>query len=286
MVDARWTLRLALAIAAGCLLAGAGRAEVGPARSSQVDAVEGSRGSDAGMHDDLDFEQDYAEDVAAGDPMEPLNRGIFRVNEGLAHYAIEPVSKGWDYVMPGFVQHALRHAFDNLRFPIVFVNDLFQLKMKDAGIDLGRFIVNSTVGIAGLMDPASTIGLRRNVEDFGQTLAFWGVPPGPYLVLPFFGPSNIRDGFGLLVDTGLRAISFFIPLAASFAMQGVDTLNRRSLIHDRLEAERDASLDWYVAVRNAYTQYRYNLEHDLKKARTDYDYFPGLEIDVDRPMQE
>jgi len=276
----RWISRWVFVLAVGCL--GAGAVWVPGAHAGVTE----TSGAAASQHDDLDFEQQYAEDVAADDPLEPMNRQIFRVNDGLDRYVIEPVAKGWDFVMPNFVQHALRDAFDNLRFPIVFANNLLQLKIKDAGIDLGRFIVNSTVGLAGFLDPASTIGLRRNVEDFGQTLAFWGVPPGPYLMLPFFGPSNIRDGFGLIVDTGLRAVGFFIPLVASFAMQGFDTLNRRSLVRDQIDSERRASLDWYISVRNAYTQYREHLVHDRKKAETDYDYFPGAEIDTDKPMQD
>lgn len=280
MGQLRWILRWVFVLAVGCLWAGA--AGVPAAHAGVTEASDAA----ASQHDDLDFEEQYAEDVAADDPLEPMNRQIFRVNDGLDRYVIEPVAKGWDFVLPDFAQHALRDAFDNLRFPIVFANNLLQLKIKDAGIDLGRFIVNSTVGLAGFLDPASTIGLRRNVEDFGQTLAYWGVPPGPYLMLPFFGPSNIRDGFGLIVDTGLRAIGFFIPLVASFAMQGVDTMNRRSLIRDQIDSERRASLDWYISVRNAYTQYRDHLVHDRKKAASDYDYFPGAEIDSDRPMQD
>lgn len=271
-----WMTRLALVLAIVCLAGGAVRAE---------DAEE-PQATDYEEYDDLYFDEDFEDDAAAGDPLEPVNRPIFWLNDGLDQYAIEPVSRAWDFVLPDFAQRALRNAFDNLRFPIVFFNDVFQLKLKDAGGDLARFVVNTTVGIGGLMDPAATIGLPRRNEDFGQTLGFWGVPPGPYLMLPFFGPSNIRDGFGLIIDTGLRAISFFIPLAASFAMQGVDTLNRRSLIRGEIDAERRAALDWYAAVRSAYMQYRENLVHDRREARNEPDFFPGLEIDADRPTQD
>jgi phospholipid-binding lipoprotein MlaA len=223
--------------------------------------------------DDLYFEDDL-EDEDDGDPLEPLNRGIFWVNDGLDRYAIEPVSTAWDWVFPDFAQRALRNGFDNLRFPIVFFNHLFQLKLKNAGTDVARFAINTTVGIAGLMDPAATIGLEKRFEDFGQTLGFWGVPPGPYLMLPFFGPSNVRDGFGLIVDTAFRAFGFFIPFVASLAMQGVDTLNRRSLIREAIQAERAAALDWYSAVRSAYTQYRENLVNDRRGgAETESSYY-------------
>jgi phospholipid-binding lipoprotein MlaA len=222
--------------------------------------------------DDLYFDEDAEED-GTGDPLETVNRGIFWVNDGLDVYAIEPVSKAWDFVLPDPVQRSLRSVFDNLRFPVLFFNNLFQGKPKQAGSDLARFAINTTVGVGGLMDPASSIGLKKRNEDFGQTLGVWGVPPGPYLMLPFFGPSNLRDGAGLIVDTGFRAFGFFIPFWVSAAMQAVDTLNRRSLIREQIEAERRAALDWYSAVRSAYTQYRENLIKDRREAD---DKDPGL----------
>ena len=226
-------------------------------------------------YDELYFDEDAEEDDA-GDPWEPMNRGLFWLNDGLDRYAIEPVSKAWDYVLPDFVQRSLRNAFENLRFPIVFFNDLFQWKPKEAGQDLARFVLNTTVGIGGLLDPASTIGLKMRNEDFGQTLGYWGVPPGPYLMLPFFGPSSVRDGCGLIVDSGFRAIGFFIPFWVSITMQAVDTLNRRSLIREQIESERRAALDWYAAVRSAYTQYRENQVQDKRGAAEDRQYYPGL----------
>jgi phospholipid-binding lipoprotein MlaA len=233
-------------------------------------------------YDELYFDEDAEEDDA-GDPWEPMNRGIFWVNDGLDRYAIEPVSKAWDYVLPDFAQRALRNAFGNLRFPILFFNHLFQWKPEEAGKDVARFVLNSSVGIGGLLDPASTIGLKVSNEDFGQTLGYWGVPPGPYLMLPFFGPSNVRDGCGLIVDSGFRAIGFFIPFWASIAMQAVDTLNRRSLIREQIEAERLAALDWYTAVRSAYTQYRENQVQDKRGSAEDRQYYPGFGSSEDEP---
>ena len=161
-------------------------------------------------YDELYFDEDAEEDDA-GDPWEPMNRGLFWVNDGLDRYAIEPVSKAWDFVLPDFAQRSLRNAFENLRFPIVFFNDLFQGKPKQAGQDLARFVLNSTVGIGGLLDPASTIGLKQRNEDFGQTLGYWGVPPGPYLMLPFFGPSSVRDGVGKLSNRFHHKLPLFLP---------------------------------------------------------------------------
>jgi phospholipid-binding lipoprotein MlaA len=258
-------------------LAGAQEPDVDPAATSAPP----DEPADTPYHefDDLYFGDDIEEEDD-GDPFESVNRGMFWVNDGLNHYAIEPVSTAWDWIFPDFAQRALRNGFDNLRFPIVFFNDLFQLKLKDAGKDVARFAINTTVGIGGLMDPAAAIGLEKRFEDFGQTLGFWGVPPGPYLMLPFFGPSNARDTFGLIVDTAFRAFGFFIPFVASLAMQGVDTLNRHSLIREQIQAERRAALDWYSAVRSAYTQYRENLINDRRSGtEAESSYYPSFEAD-------
>jgi phospholipid-binding lipoprotein MlaA len=218
-----------------------------------------------------------------------VNRGIFWVNDGLDRHALEPVARGWDWALPDFVQHAVRNAFDNLRFPVVFMNDLLQGKPAGAARTFARFAVNTTVGVGGFMDPASKIGLRPRNEDFGQTLGYWGVPGGPFLMLPLLGPSNVRDTAGMVVDTGFRVIGFFLPLVASVGMTTVETLNERSLILDEIAAERKAALDWYAAVRSAYTQYRENLVRDRRSAvREDdayRDYYPVFES-RDAPSQQ
>ncbi|MDJ0847349.1 MAG: VacJ family lipoprotein [Myxococcota bacterium] len=266
-----------LALCVGC--ASTGKAPEPPEADAEVPAAASAADSPdepeaagvdedlyaADEYDDLYFDEEYAE-TDDGDPIEGFNRGIFAFNDTLDRFVLEPVATGLDWVVPDFAQRALRNGFDNLRFPIVFFNDLFQGKPAGAGQDLARFVVNSTVGLGGLMDPAAKIGLPQRNEDFGQTLGYHGVPPGPYLMLPFFGPSNVRDTGGLVVDTAFRAIGFFIPLVASVAMQGVDTVNRRSLIREQIQAERKAALDWYAAVRSAYSQYRENLVHDKRQA--------------------
>lgn len=232
-------------------------------------------------YDALYFD-DEPEEADDKDPIEGFNRGVFWFNDGLDRYVLEPVATGLDYAVPDVAQRALRNAFDNLRFPIVFFNDLFQLKPVGAAKSLGRFVVNLTVGLGGLMDPAAKIGLPARNEDFGQTLGYWGVPAGPYLMLPFFGPSNVRDAGGLIVDTGFQAVAYFIPIVASVAMGGVDTLNRRSLIREQIRAERRAALDWYAAVRSAYSQYRENLVHDERQLADAEAYratYPAFEAD-------
>jgi phospholipid-binding lipoprotein MlaA len=202
---------------------------------------------------------DRSEVGITNDPWEGMNRGIFRFNETLDRYLLEPVATGWDFVFPDLVQTSIRNVTNNLRFPIIFVNNVLQLKPEAAAQDVARFVVNSTVGIAGVWDPARRIGLEANDEDFGQTLGYWGVPPGPYLVLPFFGPSSPRDALGLAGDVGVVYGSWFavgIPIYVTAAITAVDVVNRRSLLLEEIREEREAAFDFYVFVRNAYIQNR------------------------------
>lgn len=217
-----------------------------------------------GQADDDEF---YLDGAGAGtevsDPIESFNRGVFCFNDCLDMCFLEPLADSWDFIMPDVAQRSLRRAFDNLRFPVVFLNDLLQAKPKAAGVDLARFLVNTTAGVGGLMDPARDwFDLEKHNEDFGQTLGYWGLPPGPFLMLPLLGPSNLRDGFGSAVDAVTGVIGWFVPLAVTASLVATDTLNRRSLVGDQIAQERAAALDWYAAVRSAYSQYRENLIQD------------------------
>lgn len=190
------------------------------------------------------------------DPWEGFNRRIFAFNEGLDRWILEPVAIGWDTVLPDPVQTSVRNVFDNAKFPVVFLNDLLQVRFRDAGKTLGRFLLNTTVGLGGIWDVAVEAGWERHDSDFGQTLGVWGAPPGPYLVLPLFGASSPRDTVGLGVDTVTRGYGFFIPIWASFALTSVDIVNRRSLLIEDIRAERADAFDFYVAVRNFSIQHR------------------------------
>jgi len=196
------------------------------------------------------------DDAVVNDPFEGFNRSIFAFNEGLDRWIIEPVATGWDFVMPDPVERAISRFFDNAGFPVVFVNDVLQGKPLAALQDVGRFALNTTAGIGGLFDPASEVGLPNHNEDFGQTLGVWGVPPGPYLVLPLLGPSNPRDTGGLVVDSATLVYPFFLPFYVNAASTTVGLVNRRSRLLETIREERAAAFDFYVAVRNAFAQRR------------------------------
>jgi len=197
-----------------------------------------------------------------GDPLESFNRKIFWFNDKVDTYVLVPVAKGWDKIMPTRVKGSIGNFFLNLRFPIVAGNDLLQGKLKSTAEDLGRFAVNTTVGVLGFFDPATGWGLEQHYEDFGQTLGYWGLPPGPYLVLPFLGPSSPRDTVGFIGDSFSRVYPFFIDFIYVVAGDALNIVNGRAVSLKEVEQIKEASLDYYVAVRNAWVQHRDQLVHD------------------------
>ena len=134
------------------------------------------------------------------DPIEPVNRAIFSFNMFVDTWLLEPVARGYRFVTPEPARRSVANFLANLRSPVIFANDALQGERERAGITLGRFMINTTLGVAGLFDPASALGYHRHDEDFGQTLGVWGVPSGPYLMLPLLGPSNGRDTAGRVGD--------------------------------------------------------------------------------------
>jgi len=206
-----------------------------------------------------------AEEGADYDPWQKMNRGIFWFNDRADVYVLEPVAKGWDIVMPERAETGISNFFANLRFPVVMANNLLQGKPGAAAIDVGRFMVNSTFGIAGLFDPATIWGLQRHNEDFGQTLGVWGVPPGPYLVLPLLGPSNPRDTAGIPVDYVLSVTPLFLNSYWWTGAGIVNIVNTRAQYLDEVRNAKEASLDYYVFARNAYYQRRAALVKDQKE---------------------
>lgn len=196
----------------------------------------------------------------ANDPLEPMNRYFFELNYAADELLFKPLA-GWYYVaLPDFAQDGVRNALRNVRSPVVLANDLFQGETERAGITFGRFLVNTTLGIGGLFDVASRLGLDYHDEDFGQTLAVHGVDEGPYLMLPLLGPSNPRDAAGRIVDMlfdPLTYIGYFggvdnIGLGAAVA-EGLDTRARNLKTLDEI---RKGSLDYYATFRSLYRQRR------------------------------
>jgi len=191
-----------------------------------------------------------------GDPLERMNRGTYRFNAAIDRAVLKPVATGYRNGVPRVVRTGIGNVLSNLAFPTTILNDLLQLKLKDAAIDLGRFAINSTLGIGGLLDPASHFGIPRNNEDFGQTLGRWGVPAGPYVVLPLLGPSTLRDAPSILVDaqTDLR-VQLDLETEEKLALAALTVVDRRAELL-AVDASIQAAYDPYAFVRNVWLQRR------------------------------
>ncbi len=210
------------------------------------------------------------------DPWETVNANIFEFNRQVDRFVLKPVAKGYDFVMPDLVQVGISNIFTNLRFTPRFLNNVFQGKIKGAGIEMGRFLINSTVGLAGFFDLATKIDLVTPEEDLGQTLGFYGVRPGPYLVLPLLQPFTVRDFVGYVCDVFLNPINWLVVpiievdgipsviahknrMTSSIIQYGArvgEIVNERSRNLQKFQGVEEATLDLYTAVRNAYLQKR------------------------------
>ena len=208
--------------------------------------------------DSEDFETTTIEDEIY-DPFEPVNRAIFSFNNVADRIVLEPISKGYKK-LPSPVQSGISNFLSNLRAPLVVVNQLLQGQGENAIQSTGRFLVNSTVGVFGLIDVAEKIGLEEKEEDFGQTLATWGVGDGFYVVLPLFGPSNVRDTTGMIMTMMTDPINAYVVSEGEAWIVPMRTaanaVDQRSKIIDEVNALRDNSLDYYAAVRSSYYQNR------------------------------
>ncbi len=202
-------------------------------------------------------------DADPEDPFEPFNRTVFDINQYLDTYVATPVARGYQKVVPEGIDRSVTNFFSNLDEPTNMVNNLLQLKVKAAFSDLGRFAVNTTLGFFGIMDVASTWGLEKHHEDFGQTLGKWGVPAGPYLVLPIIGPSGVRDGGGFAVDWLTHFINRRVgDNVYGWSMWGLRYVDKRSDLLRAQKAARSAALDKYLFYRDAYRQHRKYLVYD------------------------
>ncbi len=196
-----------------------------------------------------------------GDPLEKLNRATYAFNEALDRMLARPAARAYVAVVPSPVRKAVSNFASNLTYPAVVVNDALQGKVKDAGSDVMRLLINTTLGIGGLADPATRFGFQSHDEDFGQTLGHWGVPPGPYLVVPLLGPSDFRDAPAKFVDTYVTPYHYLKSARARYGFQMLVLFDRRVELLAADSTLRNA-FDPYVFVRNAYVARRSYLVHD------------------------
>jgi phospholipid-binding lipoprotein MlaA len=207
------------------------------------------------------------------DPLEPINRKIFAVNMALDHAVFRPVAKAYVVVVPDDGRAAVHHLLDNLKEPTVFFDNLLQGEVKRAGITLGRFLINSTVGFGGIVDVATMTGIERQPADFGQTLYVWGIKSGPYLILPVFGPSNARDAIGQGVDSYADPFTVWAndhgitELTTARLIAG--GLDDRAQVLDILDDLEKNSVDFYAQLRSMAQQNREaELRHGKAPAQT------------------
>lgn len=193
------------------------------------------------------------------DPWQSFNRKIYAFNEFFDKWFMKPVAQGYRKIMPEFLDRGVTNFFDNLSEPLTIVNSLLQLKGNKALISTGRFLFNSTAGIGGFFDVATSFGFVAQREDFGQTLGYWGVGSGPYLMLPFLGPSDVRDAFGLATDYASPTPWYWIHAPDDYYLRGLDAVDTRA---DLIPAEGLVTGDKYSFLRNAYLQRRNYLIHD------------------------
>jgi len=191
------------------------------------------------------------------DPLEPVNRAIFEFNRVLDGLFLEPAARFYRLVFPDILQEGVSNALNNARSPVILLNDVLQGKPERAEITVGRFMFNTMAGLGGIVDVASMIGLpEHHDEDFGQTLAVYGVGPGPYLMLPVFGPSNPRDTVGMAVGVFTDPISLFAPTEASISRSAAEGISFREANIETIEELERTSLDFYAATRTLIRQRR------------------------------
>lgn len=218
------------------------------------------------MEDDDDEFGDFDDEIVENpedevyDPFEGYNRGMTDFNDGLYIYLLDPVASGYAYVVPEGGRRSVNNFLENLLFPVRFVNNVLQAKFSCAGTETLRFVINCTIGILGLFDPAEDwFGIKPCVEDFGQTLGFWGVGAGPHFVIPFLGPSNLRDMFSLYPDSFYDPISQIDPLERQVLFRAYKAVNYTSLHLGEYESLKRDAFDYYLFFRDAYEQHRKKL---------------------------
>jgi phospholipid-binding lipoprotein MlaA len=206
----------------------------------------------------------FADESELQDPWEGFNRGVFNFNESLDRAILKPVAQGYRFIMPDVAEQGVSNFFDNLRDVVTFFNNVLQLKPVEATQDLSRVLINTTIGIGGLFDVATAMDIPKNDEDFGQTLGAWGVESGPYLVLPLFGPSTVRDGVGIIPDMYLDPLNQVESDELRYGLKALKVVDKRASLLDR---EGVITGDRYTFIRDAYLQKR---EFEVNDGRVEF----------------
>lgn len=196
------------------------------------------------------------------DPLEPMNRKIYKFNDTVDKAVLKPVAKGYQAVVPLPLRVVVGNFFSNLDDVVVVVNDVFQLKGRQAFSDAGRVFINSTLGFAGLVDVAGPSGYPKHNEDFGQTMGYWGLEAGPYLVIPFMGPSTLRDSLGTIADAQFYPLYRTTVVARKNSLVVLHAVDRRADLLESGNLLTEAALDPYLFMREAYLQHRTSLIYD------------------------
>jgi len=199
--------------------------------------------------------------LSKADPYEHINRKTFVFNDTVDDYVAEPIASAYKAITPQFVQTGVFNFYNNLKNVNVIINDALQAKFKQSAQDTGRFVINSSLGLLGLVDVAKDVGLEQNEEDFDQTLAVWGIPRGPYLVIPLLGPTTVRGIPGAVFDTAANPSSY-----VGAPVQLLSLLNARANAEGALKFIDEAALDPYVFTRESFLQWRHSLATDGKSA--------------------
>jgi phospholipid-binding lipoprotein MlaA len=206
------------------------------------------------------------------DPWEGFNRGVYRFNETFDEYVAQPVARGYVAVLHQEIRTRVGNFFSNIQDLLIGANNLLQGKFEDGVNDFARFAFNSTIGLLGIHDVASDFpGLEKHNEDFGQTLGWWGSPPGPYLILPFLGSSTVRDAGGTAVDWAVQPVGNVRPIELRNTLYGVYFVDTRAQLLDASRILEEAALDKYVFQRDAYLQRRRSLIYDGRPPREKFE---------------
>jgi len=233
------------------------------AADSSVDSTSGAEADPLFDEDD----DDIIDEQEAGfpDPLETLNRGFLAFNRQVDRWLLDPVTQLYQWILPDLLETGLRNAFENIGSAPILLNDLLQLRWRDAAGTVNRFMLNSTAGLGGFFDPAKSFGVERHTADFGETLALIGIGSGPYFVIPVLGPTTMRDGIGGFVDSFFHPMTYLLGGLQRLTYGTGSGISLRAENYEGLKALKESSVDFYAALKNAYYQ---NRIAEIDEART------------------